>query len=93
MTYRIEYHRFIPKDVRRLSHADRERVQRAIETKLTTRPQVFGKPLRRSLYGCWALRVEDHRVVYRIRGETVSVELIAHRSEVYPEAEKRLHGG
>ena len=66
----------IPKD-------DRRRIQRAMEEKLMTLPQVFGKPLRRSLRGYWSLRVGKYRVLYRIEKQHVYIFDIGYRSKIY----------
>jgi len=65
-------------------------IQRAIETKLMTRPEVYSKPLRRSLKGYRKLRVGDYRVILRIEEETVKIFIIQHRSVVYETAPKRF---
>ena len=66
------------------------RILRAVETRLMTEPSRYGQRLRRSLSGLWKLRVGDYRVVYELRGRTVTVWAIRHRKEVYSEVEKRL---
>ncbi|MBI2096721.1 MAG: type II toxin-antitoxin system RelE/ParE family toxin [Candidatus Sungbacteria bacterium] len=58
--------------------------------KATARPEVYGKPLRRSLKGYQKLRVRDYRVIYRIERSTVKVFVIQHRSVVYQSVEKRI---
>lgn len=91
MTFRILYERGVVKDdIPRLSKMDGERVRAAIENKLTTAPEVFGKPLRRSLKGYRALRVGDFRIVFRIQEHTVKILLIAHRSVVYERYQERF---
>jgi hypothetical protein len=45
--------------------------------------------LRFSLKGLRSLRVGDYRVVFRIQKNEVFIVLIAHRSFVYKEADKR----
>jgi mRNA interferase RelE/StbE len=87
--YRITYHHRIPDDIASLSAPDRAAIQRAIETKLTASPELFGKPLRFSLKGLRSMRVGDYRVVFRIQKNEVFIVLIAHRSFVYKEADKR----
>lgn len=84
MNFIITYHEeVVEKDISRLSKADKQMVKTAIEKKLTTRPEVFGKPLRRSLKGYRKLRVGDYRVVFNIRGNIVKIFVIEHRSVVY----------
>ena len=65
-------------------------IQRAIESKLMTRPEVYSRPLRRSLKGYRKLRIGNYRVILRIEEETVKVFVIQHRSIVYETAPKRL---
>ena len=91
MKYRIEYGEFIDwKSFRRLPANDKERIRLMIEQKLTLEPTHFGKPLRNPLFGLWSLRVGDYRVIYRIMKDVVRVEVIGHRSTIYPEAKGRL---
>lgn len=88
--YEIKYHEQVVKeDIPKLSSEDRKRVKKSIENKLQTFPDVFGKPLRRSLKGHRRLRVGDFRVVYKIQGRTVKILAIKHRSVVYRETEER----
>lgn len=79
----------VQEDIPRLAGAWREKIRDAIEEKLATSPDFFGKPLRRSLKGYRKLRVGDYRVVFRIQGSKVLVFAILHRSVVYQEMEKR----
>lgn len=89
--YEILYHEeVVKKDIPKLSADWREKVRVAIETKLTTRPEVYGKPLRRSLKHYHKLRVGDYRVVFRIEGLQVKVFVIQHRSKVYSNVGKRI---
>jgi mRNA interferase RelE/StbE len=64
-------------------------VRSAIESKLMTRPEVYSRPLRRSLKGYRKLRVGDYRVILRIEEKNVKVFVIQHRSKVYETASKR----
>ena len=61
---------------------------------LTIEPEKYGEPLKKELFGYRKLRVEDYRVIYRIRKETVTVLVLkigARRdSEVYLDMLKRL---
>ena len=67
MTYKIEYLvSVIEEDIPRISRADRDRLRRAVEDKLTRDPVVFGKPLQYSLKGCRRLRVGDYRIIFQI---------------------------
>ncbi len=91
MTYAIRYNSLIDwKRFAKLPRKDKIRIKRAIEQKLTKRPEIFGKPLQQSLAGCRRLRVGDYRVIFRIKGETVEILLFGHRSTIYGEIEKIL---
>jgi mRNA interferase RelE/StbE len=90
LTFTIAYHELVVKeDIPRLSTANKKRIKKAIEEKLTREPEAFGKPLRRSLKGYRKLRVGDYRIIFRIEKQTVKVFCIGHRSMVYNAATKR----
>ena len=78
-------------DIPRLSLTWKNKIKSYVEKKLTTQPEVFGKPLRKSLKGYRRLRVGDYRVVYRIEDKTVKVFAIVHRSVIYKMVTKRLN--
>ena len=91
MSFELRYHRLVKEqDIPALSPKDRERISKAIQEKLTLQPEVFGKPLRRSLKGYRSLRVGDYRVIFRIDGEKVIIIVIGHRSVVYESTMRRL---
>ena len=84
MTYRVRYLESVVRaDIPTLPKAARERIRRAIETKLATNPVEFGKPLQYSLKGARRLRVGDYRVVFVIDGDEVTIVKIGNRKEVY----------
>ncbi len=91
MKYVIEYRSLIrPSELRHIPKADLHAIRRTIEEKLTSSPELFGKPLRFSLKGHRSLRVGDYHVIFRIDGAVVRVLLIAHRSSVYASAPTRI---
>lgn len=82
--YKVEYLSSVVKeDIPALPKTWRAKIRSAILNKLTTHPEVFGKPLRRSLKGFRRLRVGDYRVIYLIEKDVVLVVVIKHRSVVY----------
>lgn len=86
--FRIEYlDSVVEEDIPKLPKTVRERIKKAIETRLTVDPVGLGKPLRYSFIGHRRVRVGDYRVVYRIAPEQalVTIILIKHRKEVYEE--------
>ena len=91
VSFEIAYSKAVVQDdIPRITSAWRDKVRDAIEEKLTTSPDFFGKPLRRSLKGYRKLRVGDYRIVFRIQGAKVLILAILHRSVVYKESERRM---
>ena len=84
MAFTVKYHPDVKEiDLPRINAKLRERIRRAIESRLMTAPQEYGLPLRKSLRGYWKLRVGDYRVVFKIEGEIVSILGIRHRKSIY----------
>ena len=72
--FEIEYHHLVVSvDIPKLSTEWKEKIQRAIEQRLSIHPDLYGKPLRRSLKGYWKLRVGDYRVIFKIDKNAVRV--------------------
>ena len=91
MNYDIIYHPDVKKiDLPKIDARNKSMLKRAIEERLTTSPEVFGKPLRRSLKGYWKLRVGDYRVVFKISGDDIRILAIIDRKTVYQRSEKRI---
>ncbi len=90
MPFSVVYHPDVKeRDIPKLNGDVRDRIRKAIETRLMVAPQEYGEPLRKTLKGYWKMRVGDYRVVFRIDGEEILVLGICHRKEVYPMMEKR----
>lgn len=68
----------------------KDEIRHAIETKLTTRPEVYSRPLRRSLKGYRKLKVGGYRIIFRIENNNVKIFVIQHHSTVYITAPDRL---
>lgn len=84
MTYIINYSDVVIKEhLPLLDSKIKGRIRKAIELKLTTRPEIFGKPLKNSLRGYRKLRVGDYRVVFVIDGKYVKIFAVKHRSKIY----------
>jgi len=65
-------------------------IKRAIEDRLATQPETYGKPLQKTLKGYWKLRVGDYRVVFKVSGDDILILGIIHRKEVYRLIKKRI---
>lgn len=94
MAWSVVYHPKIPEDLDPIPANMRRRIRKAIEERLTTRPEEYGERLRKDLAGAWKLRVGDYRIVFDlVPGQSVvTVLLIAHRRQAYEEAARRRGG-
>ncbi|MEI7741148.1 MAG: type II toxin-antitoxin system RelE/ParE family toxin [bacterium] len=82
--YQLRYHEAVLEaDILRIDKTNRIRIKIAIESRLQTFPERYGKPLRSPLQGYWKLRVGDYRVVFMMVGDEVKIIAIQHRSFVY----------
>ena len=91
MNFKIIYHPLvISSDIPKLSAEWRTKIQKAIEGRLVTYPEIYGKPLRRSLKGYRKLRVGDWRVIFLLEKNTVKILIIQHRSVIYDRINKRI---
>jgi len=90
-TYRIKYHKKVfDDDMRTFSIPEQKNILSTTHRKLSKSPEIFGKPLRKSLKGYRSLRVGMYRVVFRIEKKEVLVFSVAHRKIVYNVVEKRI---
>lgn len=88
--FEILYHYLVVReDIPRISKVWREKIRAAIEDRLVTKPDLYGKPFRRSLKGYRKLRVGDYRIIFKIDEIKVKILIIQHRSMVYSDVKKR----
>ena len=91
MAYQLLYHPDVhDKDIPPIPRNIRERIRKAIETRLLNDPVMAGLPLRQSLKGHRKMRVGDFRVIYRIEGKNIVILKIGNRRDVYEEVFKRV---
>lgn len=92
MAYRVTYHALVRKDLDGIPANMRDRIRKAIEDRLTTKPDEYGERLRKDLAGAWKLWVGDYRIVFDLAParQVVTVLLIAHRRSVYGQARDRM---
>lgn len=91
MSHPVVYHPLVvEQDIPQLPKSRKTVIKRAIEARLTTHPDLYGQPLRRSLKNYRKLRVGDYRVIFKLVGSEVRVLMIAHRSVVYSKVAKRV---
>lgn len=88
--FEITYHHLVAhEDIPKLPKTWKEKIRVAIEERLATNPDLYGKPLRKSLKGYLKLRVGDYRVIFKIDKNKVKVLMIEHRSIIYSKVKKR----
>ncbi len=81
--YQVIFHVKIVDDLKHISPPLQKAIKKAIEEKLTTSPESFGKPLQFSLKGARSMRVGNYRVIFRLSKLIVQIIMIGHRSVVY----------
>ena len=90
MRYKLIYHPDVKKiDLPKIDNQNKIMIKRAIEERLATQPEAYGKPLQRTLKGYWKLRVGDFRVVFKIIGDEILILAIMHRKNIYSQVKKR----
>lgn len=89
--YKIRYaDKVLKEDLPNILEPWKSEIKNAIEAKLMTRPELYSRPLRRSLKGYRKLRVGGYRIVLRIEDNEVKIFVIQHRSTVYAVAPDRI---
>ena len=90
MDYNLIYHADVAKvDLPKIDEKNKAMIKRAIEERLSSNPEVYGKPLQRTLKGYWKLRIGNYRVVFKILENDILILGIIHRKSVYREVGKR----
>jgi mRNA interferase RelE/StbE len=91
MKFEIKYHPEIKiVDLPKIDLKNKAMIKKAIEERLITNPEIYGKPLRRTLKGYWKLRVGEYRVIFKVVENKIMVFGIIHRKDVYPQVTKRV---
>ena len=91
MRYVISLHHIVTtRDIPKLDAFWRHTIRDGIREKLASKPELYGKPLRNTLKGCWGLRVGDYRVIYKIETSSVRIIAVIHRSRGYGDLASRV---
>lgn len=91
MPFELVYHPDVKKiDLPKLDERSKTMIKRAIEERLSERPELFGRPLRGSLKGYWKLRVGNYRIVFKLSESKILVLAIMDRKTVYQQSEQRV---
>lgn len=94
MVWTVRFHPLTQSDLSRLDKPGRESVLKAIRKKLFAEPESYGEPLRRELFGYRKLKVGEHRVIYKVERQIVTVLVLKvglrRDGEVYADMIRRL---
>ncbi len=91
MAYKLKYHQAVKKsDLPKIDAKNRKMIKRAIEERLVRHPEIYGKPLQRTLKGYWKFRGGDYRIVFKVSSANILLFGIIHRKEVYSLVKKRI---
>lgn len=71
------------KDLERLDKPVEQRVLRKISWLSNNFERITPEPLSGEFKGTFKLRIGDWRVVYTVEGQTLVIQFIAHRREIY----------
>ena len=90
MAYNLIYHADVKRiDLGKIDNKNKRMIKRAIEERLATHPELYGRPLQRSLKGYWKLRVGEYRIVFKISKNDIIILGIMDRKNIYTQIEKR----
>jgi mRNA interferase RelE/StbE len=94
MAYNLVYHADVKRiDLGKIDNKNKKMIKRAIEERLATQPEIYGKPLQRSLKGYWKLRVGEYRIVFKMSKNDIFVLGIMDRKNIYSQIKKRKDHG
>jgi mRNA interferase RelE/StbE len=92
MKFQLIYHPDVKKiDLKGIDKKNKAMIKRAIEERLAIHPELYGKPLQRSLRGYWRLRIGEYRIVFKISGEKIIILGIINRKKVYQQINTRIN--
>lgn len=77
-------------DIPSIDQSNRQMIKLSIDKKLTSNPNLYGKPLRGPFKNYLKLRVGDYRVIFKIKKNIVKIFAIMHRKLIYKKFEKRI---
>ena len=89
--YLIQYESTVDwKKLQKLSKDELYKIEKDIASRLGTHPEIFGKPLRKSLKGYRRLRIGNRiRAIFRIEEQKVVIVFIGEKPNVYKEYLKK----
>ena len=85
MTWKIKIDDEAKKDLRDLDPQVKRKILSYLRERITKKPKDFGKPLSGDKAGLWSYRVQDYRIICRIKDDKLIVLVVGvgHRKEIY----------
>jgi mRNA interferase RelE/StbE len=80
---RIEWTEGAIKDLENLDKPIVQRILRRLAWFSKNFPRIVPEPLTGEFKGTFKLRIGDWRVVYTVEGETIVIQFVGHRREIY----------
>lgn len=90
--YTILFRPEVEDDLRSIGRPHQKHALTAIEERLSSHPDQYGKPLGGNLAGLRRIRFGDFRIAYQVKGGRVIIWAILHRKDIYSELVRRLLG-
>ena len=80
---KIEWTEDAVKDLEKLDKTVAQRILRKIDWLYNNFEKVTPEPLTGGFKGTFKLRIGDWRVIYTLEGETLVIQFLGHRREIY----------
>lgn len=90
--YEILFRPEVEDDLMVIDRVHRKRALDAIEARLSSHPEQYGKPLGGNLAGLRRIRFGDFRVAYQVKGGQVVIWAVLNRKDIYAELVRRAIG-
>ncbi len=91
MTYKLNYHADVKKiDLKKIDNKNKAMIKKAIEERLAENPEIYGRPLQRSLKGYWKLRIGNYRIIFKFSKTKILILGIIDRKTVYSQIHTRI---
>lgn len=85
----IKWDERIERDLKKIDKSAAKKIIRYMTARIAplNNPRAFGKALKFGKYGLWRYRMENYRIVCRIKDEEIEILVIqvGHRKDVYDE--------
>jgi mRNA interferase RelE/StbE len=88
--YDILFRPEVEEDLRSIGRPHQRRALAAIEERLSSHPEQYGKPLGGDLAGLRRIRFGDFRIAYQVKSGRVVVWAVLHRKEIYTQLARRF---